>query len=312
LLDVLAVTGPIYVVMALGWAAVRRGLFASDDLRVLGRFVLNLALPALLFNALSRRPVAEILEPVYFVAYAASGVAIVLGAFVWERLVRKRDAPTSAIIATGMGFPNLAFVGYPIIVPLLGAPGAVAVALSFVVDNLLILPLALALAGSGGAAAEPRHRALVRALAGTARNPLIIAIVAGFAVALAGVSLPAPIARTIDLFAGASAGVALFVVGGSLARLKVRGMARDVAAIATGKLIAHPLVVAGALALLPAIDPAMRVACIACACMPMVSMYPILAQKYRLEGLAAVALLVTTVSSFVTINVFLALVVAAR
>jgi hypothetical protein len=312
LLDVLAVTGPIYVVMALGWAAVRRGLFASDDLRVLGRFVLNLALPALLFNALSRRPVAEILEPVYFVAYAASGVAIVLGAFVWERLVRKRDAPTSAIIATGMGFPNLAFVGYPIIVPLLGAPGAVAVALSFVVDNLLILPLALALAGSGGAAAEPRHRALVRALAGTARNPLIIAIVAGFAVALAGVSLPAPIARTIDLFAGASAGVALFVVGGSLARLKVRGMARDVAAIATGKLIAHPLVVAGALALLPAIDPAMRVACIACACMPMVSMYPILAQKYRLEGLAAAALLVTTVSSFVTINVFLALVVAAR
>ena len=312
MLDILSITGPIYFVIALGWAAVRRGLFAPDDLRVLGRFVLNLALPALLFNALARRPVREILEPVYLIAYAVSGAAVVLGAFAWERRVRKRDAPTSAIIATGMGFPNLAFVGYPIIVPLLGAPGAVAVALSFVVDNLLILPLALALAGSGGATDEPRSRALARALAGTARNPLIIAIVAGFVVALAGFPLPTPIAHTIDLFAGASTAVALFVVGGSLAGLEVRGMARDVAAIATGKLVAHPLVAAGVLALLPGLDPAMRIACIACACMPMVSIYPILAQKYRLEGLAAAALLVTTVASFVTINVFLAFVVAAR
>ena len=312
MLDVLSVTGPIYIVIALGWIAVRRGIFAPDDLRALGRFVLNLALPALLFNALARRPVGEILEPVYLVGYAASGVAVMLGAFLWERRVRKRDAPTSAIVATGMGFPNLAFVGYPIIVPWLGAPGAVAVALSFVVDNLLILPLALALAGSGGAATESRFRALARAFARAARNPLMLAIVAGFVVALAGIPLPGPVTRTIDLFAGASTAVALFVVGGSLVGLKVRGMARDVAAIATGKLVVHPLVVAGVLALLPALDPAMRIACIACACMPMVSIYPILAQKYRLEGLAAAALLVTTIASFFTISAFLAFAGAAR
>jgi len=310
-LDVLAITGPIYVVIALGYAAVRARLFRADDLRALGKFVLHFALPALLFTALARSPVASIIDPAYLAAYAASGVGVMLGAFLWERRVRRRDAPTSAVIATGMSFPNLAFVGYPIIVPLLGAAGAVAVAISFVVDNLLILSLSLALAGSGGAVAESRARALGRALAATGRNPMIVAIVAGFLVALAGIALPAPVTRTIDLFAGASTAVALFVVGGSLVGLEVRGMVRDVSAIAIGKLVVHPLVAAGLATLVP-LDPAMRIACIACACMPMVSIYPILAQRYRLEGLAAAALLVTTVASFFTISAFLVLVGPAR
>jgi predicted permease len=101
LLDVLAVTGPIYLVLAVGYVAVRRGLFVPADLRALGRFVSTFALPALLFNALAQSPVASILDPAYLAAYAASGVAVMLGAFLWERRVRRRDAPTSAIIATG-------------------------------------------------------------------------------------------------------------------------------------------------------------------------------------------------------------------
>jgi predicted permease len=311
-LDVLAITGPIYVVIALGYAAVRRGMFARDDLRALGRFVATFALPALLFSALARQRVGAVVDPVYLAAYAAAGASIVLGAFAWERYARRREAPPSAIVALGMGFPNLAFVGYPIIVPLLGNAGAVGVALALVVDNLLILPLALVLAASGANDGERWPRVLARSLAGVARNPIVIAIAAGFAVSLAGLALPGPVTRTIDLFAAASTAVALFVVGGSLAGLKVRGMARDVAAIAAGKLLVHPALVAVLLAILPPIDPALRVACIACACMPMVSIYPILAQKWRLEGLAAAALLATTLASFVTINAFLALVAAPR
>ena len=312
MLDVLSVTGPIYIVIALGYAAVRRGLFSRDDLRALGRFVASFALPSLLFLALARQRVGAVVDPVYLAAYATAGASIVLVAFAWERYARRREAPHSAVVAMGMGFPNLAFVGYPIIVPLLGDAGAVGVALSLVVDNLLILPLALVLAGSGDGDGERWPRVLARALAGVARNPIVIAIAVGFAVSLTGLALPGPVARTIDLFAAASTAVALFVVGGSLAGLEVRGMARDVAAIAAGKLLVHPALVAGVLAILPPIDPALRVACIACACMPMVSIYPILAQKWRLEGLAAAALLATTLASFVTINAFLALVAAPR
>ena len=76
MLDVLAITGPIYVVIALGYAAVRARLFRADDLRALGKFVLHFALPALLFTALARSPVASIIDPAYLAAYAASGVGV--------------------------------------------------------------------------------------------------------------------------------------------------------------------------------------------------------------------------------------------
>jgi predicted permease len=308
MLDILAITGPIYVVIALGYGAVRRGLFSPDELRVLGRFVITLALPALLFNALAHRPVAEILNPVYLAAYAAGSIAVVLAAFAFARRVRRRSAPESAFIAMGMGFSNTGFVGYPIVLQFLGPPAAVALALSMIVENLLVLPLTLALAESGGGDGARWHRALAQSLRRLAVNPLILAIVAGFVVALAGLALPSPLTRTIDLFAQASTAVALFVIGGSLAGLEVRGMVRDVAAIAVGKLVAHPLAVIAVLALLPPLDPTLRLACIAFACMPMLSVYPILAQRHRLEGLCSAALLVTTVASFFTISTILWLV----
>ncbi|MEO8487456.1 MAG: AEC family transporter [Betaproteobacteria bacterium] len=305
MLDVLAITGPIYLIIAIGYAASRRRIFAADELRVLGRFVLAFALPALLFNALAQREVRDILDGGYVAAYAGGALVIVLGAYAWQRFVRGRDAPTSAFVGMGMGFPNLAFVGYPIVLQFLGPPAAVALGLSLLVDNLLVLPLVLALAESGAGGGRRWHRVLAHSLGRVAFNPIVLAIVAGFAVAFAGVRLPQPITRSIDLFAQASTAVALFVIGGTLVGLEVRSLARDVIAIALGKLVAHPLAVAGILALLPRVDPTLRIACIAFAAMPMVSVYPILAQRYRLEGLCAAALLVTTVASFVTINVAL-------
>ena len=313
MLDILAITGPIYVVIALGYGAVRRGLFKPDELRVLGRFVINLALPALLFNALAHRPVAEILNPVYLIAYAAGSVAVVLGC-VRIRAAREpaQRAGERVHRAWGWGSRTPASSAIRSCCSSSGPPAAVALALSMIVENLLVLPLALALAESGGGDGARWHRALAQSLRRLAVNPLILAIVAGFVVAYAGLELPSPLTRTIDLFAQASTAVALFVIGGSLVGLEARGMARDVVTIAAGKLLVHPLAVAAALALLPPMDPALRVACIAFACMPMLSVYPILAQRYRLEGLCAAALLVTTVASFFTINAALWLLGPAR
>ena len=76
--DILAITGPIYLTIALGFATTRLGLFSKSDLRVLGKFVINLALPALLFNALAQRSLGEILNGRYLLVYAA-GSLLALG-----------------------------------------------------------------------------------------------------------------------------------------------------------------------------------------------------------------------------------------
>lgn len=48
MLQILAITGPIYIAIGIGFVATRSSLFAKLDLRVLGKFVIHIALPALL------------------------------------------------------------------------------------------------------------------------------------------------------------------------------------------------------------------------------------------------------------------------
>lgn len=307
--DVLAITGPIYIVIAIGFLTTRWGLFARADMRVFGKFVIQLALPALLFNALSQRPVADVLNPVYLGAYTAGSLLVAALGFAWARGMAGKSVSASAVVAMGMTCSNSGFIGYPLVLQLLGPTAGVALALCLIVENVLMLPLLLALADmdAQGAPAPGRwRRAFAQSLKGLVRNPMISAIVVGLAFALLGLRLPEPAARAVGLFATSCGALALFVIGGTLVGLQVKGLRRDVVVIAAGKLLLHPLAVVLFLwltALLGyALDPALRTAAIVMAAVPMLGIYSILAQKHGHDGMAAAAQLGTTVASFLTLT----------
>jgi predicted permease len=169
------------------------------------------------------------------------------------------------------------------------------------VENLLTIPLALAMAESGGQAS--RRAAVLQALRNLARMPLMWAILLGFAFALLGLRLPDPLARTLGLLGAASTPVALFIIGGTLVGLKLDGgLGADLLRVSFGKLVLHPLAVLLAVLALPPFDPVLRTAVVLTAAMPMMSIYPVLAQRFGQERLGAAALLAATVLSFVTLN----------
>ena len=309
MLGILAITGPIYIVIALGYLSVRAGLFARADMRVLGQFVLYAALPALLFDAVARRPLGDILEWRYMAVFALGGLATMALGVLWMRRIARQTPLSSVVQAMGMCCPNSGFVGYPVNLLVLGPVAGVILGMNMLVENLLLIPLLMALmdAAAGGG----HWRAVLRgAVAGLLRNPMVLALVAGLLAALLGLKLPPPLERSVGLFAQASAALSLFVIGGSLAGLQLQGMRRQVAQIAVGKLVLHPLLTAAALwgleALgMPPLDAKLRIGVVLAAACPMFGIYPILAQKHGHEGLAAAALLGTTVASFFTISLAL-------
>ena len=304
MLQILAVTGPIYLVIALGYAAVRHAVFSKADMRVLGTYVVRFALPALVFTALSQQPVAAILNGRYLAAYAAGSLAVMALAYSWGRFRQGKGMAQSALSALGMSSSNSGFVGYPIAVQAVGAgPAAVGLALCMVVENALMIPLALAVADGGGGGRW--HRVAARSLAGLGRNPIILAMAAGIGVALLGLPISGVLARTVNMLALSSTAVSLFVIGGTLVGLQTRGMRRDVSAISLGKLLLHPLAVGLAVWALPPVDPALRTAAVVYAGAPMLSIFPILAQKHGFEDFCAAALLLTTVLSFATMSLVL-------
>jgi len=306
MLDILAVTSPIYCIIALGYLLTRGGLFAKAEMRVIGKFVLNLALPALVFKSLSQRQIAEVFNPAYLLAYALGSLLVIAIGYGWARRVAGQSATSSTFYAMGMGCANSGFVGFPILLLTLPAVAGVALALNMLVENLLVIPLLLVMAersrGSGNA-----WQALAQSLARLARTPLFIGLLAGLAVSLSGLKLPAPIAQTTTLFANASGALSLFVIGGSLVGLPLAGMGKKVWPIVSGKLLLHPLLVAGSLAVLAAtgltpLAPPLHAAAVLLAAMPMMGIYPTLAQAYGQEDTAAAATLLATVASFFTIS----------
>jgi hypothetical protein len=73
---------------------------------------------------------------------------------------------------------------------------------------------------------------------------------------------------------------------------------RRISPIVLGKLLLHPLLIFLLLHFLLPVPAWLQVAAVLFACAPMMSIYPIMGQKYGHEGLCAATLLAATVTSF--------------
>ncbi|HMN73658.1 MAG TPA: AEC family transporter [Rhodoblastus sp.] len=303
--QVLAITVPIFLLIGVGYFAVRAGLVEQAGLKTMAGFVLNFALPALIIRALATRKLSEVADISYFLVYGGASLVVFAGVFLVARRARGHGRSASAIQALGATAANSGFFGYPTAALVLGAPAGVALSLNMAFENIILIPLALALAeagrSGGGGVAETLRGAALRLV----RNPLIIAIVVGALLSGTGLALPAPVARAVDMLANAAGAAALFAIGGALIGLETRGMAGDVGLVVAGKLIAHPLAVFAGLKFAPGLDPALAKAALIFASAPVITIYPLLGAVYGQGRLCAAALMAGTAASFATVSALL-------
>lgn len=312
MLDILTITFPIFAAIALGYATTRAGVFAPAEMRTLGKYVLNIALPALLFSAIARQTPETVLNIGYMSAFLVGGLATI--AITYLILAAQGIGPARrGIGAMGASCPNSGFVGFPVMLLLFPDKAGVILALNFVVENFFIIPTCLILLELSR---KEDHHSLGKMLRNLflsiLKRPMVIALIAGFVWMLTGLHIPPTANRLLDMLAASSSALALFVIGGSLVGLPLRGDAPLATQIGLGKLILHPALVFAAAAILPLIGlPAvtgdMHTALIISAAIPMFGIYTVLSQEYGHEGLASIALLGATAASFFTLSALLAL-----
>ncbi|MYN39911.1 AEC family transporter [Duganella sp. FT109W] len=309
MLEILAITCPIYLVVLAGYLATRSGLFARADMQVFGKFVFNLALPALIFNALAQRHISDILHPGYLLSYLFGSLLMLTLAFVIGRQLLGLNLVRSTFLAMGVSCSNSSFIGFPILMLMVAPVAGVALGLNVIVENLVMLPLLLAMAehgksGGGGA----WHQVMRQSARRLMKNPLVMSVTAGLVISVAQIPLPQPVVRSVNLFAQASGGLSLFAIGGMLVGLSLSAGWQRVVPLVAGKLIGHPLAVLLISSLLlpllgvAPMSPELRAAALLMAAMPMLSIYPILAQAYGEADRSATALLICMVASFFTLS----------
>lgn len=306
MLHILTITGPIYLLVAVGYAAVRFGVMQKSDSRVLGRFVLMFGMPALLFTALTQRHANAGIDWNYVLIYAAGGLLTMACVVGYARRIKGASVAQGGVLGMTVGASNSAFIGFPVLYQVLGPTAGVALAMCFIVENILIMPGALAYADSGGEGGA--GAALRRSLMSLLTNPLLWGLALGLLCNLTGWRLPAVPERMVQMLSQVASPLALFAVGGSLFGLRLGHHIRAVVAAAGAKLLLHPALMTLLVLLFPVLSRELAVAAVMYAAMPTAAIVAVLAQRYQQEEFAAAAVMVATLASFFTITLLLMIV----
>ena len=304
MLDILSITGVIFVLIGVGYLSVRIGVLAPADMGALGKFVLGFALPALIFQAVSSRPLSEIANPGYLAAVLVGSLSVFVAGYWWVRR-SGQSAQASTFQAMGMSCANSGFIGYPVLLMALPSVASTALAMNMIIENLVMIPLVLIMAERSRAATVSGRRLV--------RNPIVLALVLGLGVSSLDLTLPVLVDRPVEILANASAALSLAVIGGTLATLPLNALNASVLPVVMGKLLLHPVAVGAGLIAMSAAglgvgDARLQAAAIILAAMPAMGIYPILAQRFGQERNAALAMFAMTALSFVTISAALHLV----
>lgn len=305
MLSILAITTPIFLLIGTGYLARWSGIIQHEQMQGVGVFVLYCALPALVIRALTQQPLEEIFKLNYLVAYGLGSLLVFAGGL-WLGIKRQQfSLDASAMQALGMAAANSGFVGYPVAAMVIGSPAAVLLALNMVIETLIIIPTALILAEMSTQQGASVWKTVKQTALSLVKNPVLVGLLTGIVIAVTGIAIPGPLYKAIDMLAEAAGPAALFVIGGTLFGLKVKGMVKDIGQIVIGKLLIHPLAIFGAFCLVPGIDPVYKAGAILFAAAPMISIYPLFGQRYGLGGVSAAAMLVATVASFFSLSLII-------
>ena len=197
--------------MAMGYLAHRLGYLGGETDQKLSKIILNITMPCLIVASVATGDelpgAAEILS-VLKVAAVFYGMELLLSTVV-PRLLGGTDKQKGVWRYT-LVFPNMAFIGYPVVVALFG-PEALFYAVILVLPfNLLAYSLGpLMLAGR----AKFRWQQLT--------SPCIIASVIALVVALGHIRLPAIVGECAGFVGNLTTPLSLLVVGSLLAGLTV-------------------------------------------------------------------------------------------
>ena len=307
MLQVLATTAPIFMLILLGYVCVKLKFLPAEAVPGMGKFVLYVTLPALIFNNISRLDFTEIIDPWFLLLYGAGSVLSLLFGLSVSRFILRCNLSQSALRGMGLGVSNSAFFGWPVLALVMSHPPANAFPMALIIENIVVIPLALLLIELGQSDSNSSQSdALKHALARVAKNPLIIAVLAGALGSAFKIQLPQFMNTTLEMVANASATLALIAIGGGLVGSSIRGNVRDISFVACSKLTIHPLLVA-LLSLVIPVSTELKLAGIILAAMPMMSMYPIIGANFGQRQLCSSILLVATLLSFVTLSILLTL-----
>lgn len=297
---------PIFALVFAGWAVRKLGILGPNSTTELNRFVVYLALPALLFDIVAHAQGADIRQPGFAAAFGLSCLitfAITVGVSAYCR----RAWAEAAIDGLNAAYPNTGFMGFPLVLAIFGECALPLALIATITTVCVIFGIAIVIIEMSRQRDRHMGRLLTKVLWSLLRNPLILAPVAGAAVTLTFGAVPKPAETFLKLLGSAASPCALIALGLFLAepRKSDASNLRTPLLLAIGKLIVQPAVTFGVAAALR-LPAATTDAALLLAALPTGTGPFMLAELYRCEAfVTARTILITTFISIFTIAIYM-------
>jgi predicted permease len=296
---------PVFGLVASGYLAGRLGLVTQASSEALNQFVYAFALPAMLFVAVYRGSLDEILSGWFLLAVVGATLATAVVGFVLSYYVGGASPAESTLRGLNASFANTGYLGIPLVTVAYGERAALPAALATVATNIVSFALAIACIELF---VDPQRGGVRRALSGVVRSPLIWPIALAITLVALGVRVPVPVERFASLLAAAAGPCALFAIGLFVSRLSIRAGVAASWQSALLKLVLHPLLMALLVFLVLPVDPFWAKIAVVCASLPLGATAFVLAQRYKLlEAETSSGAVLSTAASVLTVSLVMAL-----
>ena len=140
---------PVAFVILLGVLAGRLGVICPDRSQVLASLALDFCLPALLFAATAVMTMKELENWQFFLGVAIGLLAIYVVALALSLAAFRKSTAQSSLQALNSAFPNMAFMGVPVLTAVIGKSAVLSVVIGNLVSSFVLLPLTLTLLEAG-------------------------------------------------------------------------------------------------------------------------------------------------------------------
>ncbi len=299
-LEVLSITIPIFVVVAVGYFIRRKGVVTEKAVHGLNKIAYNIALPALIFITITRHSLAEIFNPgLIKVIYSTYAIYIFL-VFLFVNFTRTSNKFKGAFIVSSFRC-NMAFIGFPIV---LSAYGGLALAKASLVVAFLVPVNIIASILIFRLYSKGEGKIIVKKmLLGFLVDPLILSAILGIIVSYLNFNFPQPVFKVLDILSGMAIGIALIAIGASFRFFHLKANIKALSIISFLKLILLPLIALAISTFVFKLDIIDRNLIVILFSMPLAVVAFIMGKEYRSDfNFISSTLITTTIFSSITIS----------
>lgn len=231
-LSVILEVAVILILIVVGYFTVKKGMFTKESLGSITSFLLYIVTPCLIVSSFLSAESGKLDGWTLLLAAVLPALSIVISIALSYLFFRKEPSGRRRVLRFSMIFCNVGFMGIPLVEGIVGSEGVLYGSFFIAVFNIFCWTYGYVMMGGG----KVRLKALLL-------NPGIIGIAIGLPLYLLNVPVPALIERPVELLSALNTPLAMIVVGGYIAQVKLRAFVSDLAVykMAVLRLVVAPL-----------------------------------------------------------------------